>query len=285
MDTPSLVARAKQVGLAALAGFAVAAAGSITWGALLVTNLRTGPAIPWSVPAMALVLWLLWRYLGGRWWPHRTSAARRSLLRARPVSGRLFGWSAVAGLLALVALAGLWIVLVRLTGYGGNPTLPDASAYGVVTVALAVAMGSLVSPLTEEAAFRGYSQVLLERKLSPVVAVSLSSAFFALWHGPTQGFVWSKLLFFFLVGASFGTTAYLTSSILPALPVHIAGDLLFFTLIWPHDAARTLVWTHGADAWFWFHVVQTLVFGALTIVAFRRLARLLPRGPGAAAPT
>jgi hypothetical protein len=30
--------------------------------------------------------------------------------------------------------------------------------------------------------------------------------------------------------------------------VHIASDLLFFTSIWPHDAGRTLTWTHGADA-------------------------------------
>jgi len=36
------------------------------WSALLVTNLRTSPAVPWSVPVMALLLWLMWRYLGGK---------------------------------------------------------------------------------------------------------------------------------------------------------------------------------------------------------------------------
>src|SRR5207237_488538 len=83
--------------------------------------------------------------------------------------------------------------------------------------------GSLVSPLTEESAFRGYAQSLLERRLPAVLAVAISSALFALWHGPTQGFFWSKLLFFFLVGVVFGTIACLTDSILPALPVHVVG--------------------------------------------------------------
>jgi membrane protease YdiL (CAAX protease family) len=277
MHASSRFARSKQVGLAALAGFGVAAAGSITWSALLVTNLRTTPAVPWSGPAMVVVLVLLWQYLGGRWRPSRTSAARRSLLRGRLVPAPVLAWSFLAGLLALAGLAGLWIVLVRLTGAGGNPTLPAGAPVPAFAVAVGIVVGSLVSPVTEEAAFRGYSQVLLERRFSPVVAVAISSAFFAVWHGPTQGFAWSKLLFYFLVGVVFGTIAYLTNSVLPALPVHVAGDLLFFTLVWPNDATRTLVRTHGADAWFWLSVAQVAVFAALALVAFRRLARLRTR--------
>jgi len=33
--------------------------------------------------------------------------------------------------------------------------------------------------------------------------------------------------------------------------VHIAGDVLFYTLIWPHDARRPRVSTNGVDATFW----------------------------------
>jgi hypothetical protein len=61
--------------------------------------------------------------------------------------------------------------------------------------------------------------------------------------------------------------------LLPAIPVHIAGDLLFFTQIWPHDATRLLVWTHGADGMFWLHCAQAIAFGALAVVAFGRLRR------------
>ncbi len=252
-----------------VAGFA-----SVVWGILLVANLRSSPAIPWSVAVMAVVLWLLWQYLGGRGWPRSTSQARRALLRARLVPRRVLGWALLAGALALAALVGLWIVLVELTQAGGNPTLSAVSVAPPLTVALAIVMGSLVSSITEEFAFRGYAQVTLERAFPAVAAVVISSAFFMLWHGPTQGFAWSKLVFYFLVGVVFGTTASLTRSILPALPIHLAGDLIFFFLIWPHDATRPFVWRDGADLSFWLWVGQTITFTALAFLAFRNLARV-----------
>lgn len=159
--------------------------------------------------------------------------------------------------------------LVRMPGNA----LPDFSGYPWFTVVALIAMGSVAAPLTEEPAFRGYCQVILEREFSGPVAVAISSVLFALAHGPTQGFLWPKLLFYFLVGVVFGTTAYLTKSILPAIPGHIFGLLIFFTMIWPHDAARSLIWQSGADFWFWLHVSQTVVFGALTVWTLRQLAR------------
>ena len=83
------------------------------WTALLNVNLATSPAIPWSVAVMAVLLWLLWRYLGGAGWPRSTADARRRYLRARRISGRVFAWAVVAGLLSIVALAGLWVVLFQ----------------------------------------------------------------------------------------------------------------------------------------------------------------------------
>ena len=269
----SLSGRILTVVWAGVVAFLIGGLSSLIWGALLVSNLALSPAIPWAVPAMALVLVLLWLYLGGRGWPRSTSQARRAYLRARPVSWRVLGWALVAGALSLVALVGIWIVLVELTKVGGNPTIPNYAAYPLLTVVLLLLMASLVSPLTEEAAFRGYAQVMLERAFPGVVAIVISSVFFALFHGPTQGFAWSKLLFYFLVGVAFGTIAYLTQSTLPAIPVHIAGDLTFFFLIWPHDAARRFVWRDGADVWFWLSVAQAILFAVLAIFAFRRLAR------------
>jgi membrane protease YdiL (CAAX protease family) len=264
----------KRIGVAAVASLAVASLGSLTWGPLLVANAATAPQIPWSIPAEGIALVLIWRYLNGAWWPRRTSAARRELLRARTVRRRVFAWAVIAGGLSLIALVGLWIVLVELTGVGGNPTLPNSGDYPSLFIALAIAMGSLVSPLTEEAAFRGYAQVLLERSFKPSVAVVLSSLFFALYHGPTQGFAPSKILFYFVVGVVFGVTAFITQSVVPAIPVHIAGDLLFFTLVWPRDASRPLVWASGSDLMFWFNAVLLLVFGALAFLAFAHLRRL-----------
>jgi hypothetical protein len=101
------------VGLGLLALAITILAGGI-WSALLVTNLRSSPAVPWSVPAMALLLWLAWSYLGGSGWPRSTSEARRRYLRANRKSGQTYLWAFVAGVLSMVALAGTWIVLFRL---------------------------------------------------------------------------------------------------------------------------------------------------------------------------
>ena len=107
-------------------------------------------------------------------------------------------------------------------------------------------------------------------------AVILSSLVFALAH-VTQGFSPPKLVVYFLVGVTFGVIAYLNNSILPVIPVHITGDLIFFIFVWPHDATRNLVWQTGADAWFWVHIAQTVGFAALSLLAFQRLRRLTRR--------
>jgi len=137
---------------------------------------------------------------------------------------------------------------------------------------LVVAMSSLVSPIVEEIAFRGYCQQILERQFSGVVAVLLSSLLFMLAHA-NHGWYWPKLSVYLLAGVVFGTIARLTNSILTSLPVHILGDLTFFILIWPRDAARTLVTAGGADTWFWIHVGQAVVFTGLAWLAFRQLAK------------
>jgi Type II CAAX prenyl endopeptidase Rce1-like len=98
----------------------------------------------------------------------------------------------------------------------------------------------------------------------------MSSTVFAVAH-VAQGIALPKLVFYFLVGVTFGTLAYLNDSILPVIPVHIAGDLIFFLFVWPHDTARSLVWRTGDDLWFWIHIVQMIVFTALAVLVFRKL--------------
>src|SRR5579859_2510638 len=102
-----------------LIGFA-----GVVWGTLIFANMRFGPALPWCLPALCAFLYLLWRFLGGGGWPQSTSVRRRVLLRANPVPLAAYGWSTVAGLLAIVSLAGLWIVMFRLVPMHPNPLLP-----------------------------------------------------------------------------------------------------------------------------------------------------------------
>src|SRR5262249_36796445 len=82
---------------AALLAVLIAMIGQGVWTMLIATNLRTSPAIPWAVVVMAPLIWLMWQYLSGKWWPRNTSEARRRHLRANMVSGPVFAWALVAG--------------------------------------------------------------------------------------------------------------------------------------------------------------------------------------------
>jgi membrane protease YdiL (CAAX protease family) len=241
------------------------------WSGLLVANLQTNPTIPWSVAVMALLLWLMWQYLGGRWWPRSTSEMRRRCLRARPLAGSVFAWALVAGGLSIVSLTGFWIVLLGLVKVQGNP-LPNFSQYPVLTVVLVIGMASLVAATAEEAGFRGYLQGILEQKVGGPLAILIAALVMEPGHGLTQGFAWPTMLFYLFVDLMFGTTAYLTNSILPSLVIHTIGLIVFFSMVWPNDSARQLVESGGAGPWFWIHVAQTIIFAVLAIVAFKCLS-------------
>src|SRR5262249_33469637 len=227
-------------------------------------NLKIEPTIPWCLPAIALLLWLMWLYLGGRGWPHRNAGYRKQLLRANLVSWHSFGWSLVAGILAIAALAGYWIISFQLFRMAPNLILPQRFASSPVFIGAIILGASLVAPITEESAVRGYLQSVLEREFSPITAIAFSSLIFALAH-VSQGVAIPKLFVYFLVGIVFGSLAFVNNSILPVIPVHILADLTFFLFIWPKDGMRELIWHHPADIWFWFHVIQAVGFTLLFI--------------------
>lgn len=147
--------------------------------------------------------------------------------------------------------------------------LPDMSKYPWLTTVVSVGMGTLVSPILEEAGFWGYCQSMLEREFSGPTAIVMTAILFALLpHPPMHVMLWPKLILFFLIGLTFGVMAYLTKSILPGLVVHTLGLLTFFTLVFGADAAL------GSDALLCIHGAQMIVFAAVSIAAFVRLRRL-----------
>ena len=243
------------------------------WTALLITNLRLSPSIPWAVVAMGIFLWAMWRYLDGWGAPRANSERRRRLLRATAVPAPVFGWAIVAGMSSIVALAGFWIVLLQLVKVPLH-TLPDFSRYPLLTVATVVVLACVVSSVPEEAGFRGYFQSFLEQRLPATGAIVLSSLVLAPGHCATQGFVWPVVLFYFLVDSMLGTMAYLTKSILPSIVVHFIGLLMFFTLVWPQDGSRPLVRDAGPGLWFLIHLAQLVICGLLALLSFRRLTRV-----------
>lgn len=243
------------------------------WTTLLISNIATSPAIPWAVAVMALLLWVMWQYMGGKWGPRSTSQARRRYMRARRLPSQVFAWALVAGLLSIVALVGYWIVMLQLMKI---PTrvAPSFFGYPLLTAILVLVMACLVSSLAEEACFRGYFQGILEQKVSGPVAIVIAALLISPGHSLTQGFLWPIMLWYFFVDVMLGTIAYLTKSILPGAVVHSIGLLIFFTLVWPYDAQRHLVWETGANTGFWLAAAQAIIFTVLAILAFIRLARV-----------
>jgi membrane protease YdiL (CAAX protease family) len=243
------------------------------WTALLVVNLQASPFVPWSAIVMAVLLWALWQYAGGRWRPSTTSHARRALLRANPVDGRVFTMALVAGACSLTALTGIWIVLFQ-TGLMRGNRVPGFSQYPTPTVVAVLVMASLVGAFAEEAGFRGYLQVVLERELSAPVAIAIAAFALTPGHGVTQGFAVPTVLFYLLVDVMLGVTAYLCNSVWPGVAIHASGLLIFFAVVWPFDSLRPLAENALTDWWFWLHAVQAAVFSSLAILAFRRLANI-----------
>ncbi len=243
------------------------------WSALLLVNLRYSPAVPWAPLPMAAALWVAWQYAGGRWWPGRTSSTRHLHLRANHVSRTIFVTALLAGSAGLGALSGLWILLFQ-TGLMRGNTLPDFSAYPPQTLVVVLVTASVVGSFAEEAGFRGYLQVALERELAAPVAIIIAATALIPGHGLTQGFAWPTIVFYMLVDTMLGILGYVTNSIWPGAVVHATGLLMFFVLVWPFDSTRPV----GAEAfqqeWFWIHAAQTVLFGTLALLAFRYLFRI-----------
>jgi len=246
------------------------------WSALLAANLKTGIALPWAVPVAAILLWLGWRYAGGHGPPDHTAVARQCYRRANPISGAVWSAALLANAFALLAFCGLWIVLFQLAKAPGNAAI-DFSHYSIVTVLLIVATGAVIGAVSEEVGIRGYLQLALEGTFAAPLAILLAALALTPGHALTQGFVWSTVLFYILVDVAYGVTAFLTGSIFPGIVAHSVGLFVFFLVIWPHDAGRSLVRASGPDAWFFIHLLQAAVFGALAIWSFVRLARLNSR--------
>ncbi len=262
------LAKTRSVLIAAVIALAITAYGQGLWGVLVYANLNTRPAIPWAPALMVPMLAVMVLFLAGVW-PRKGASARRRLIRLGPVSRRAFLWSILAGGCGVAALSGLWIVLASLVKTLPN-LLIDIKGVPVSTLAPILIVSILAAPITEEIAFRGYALGLLERTFTPTTAIVVSSILFALAH-LTQGLYPTKLIVYFLAGLAFALIAWRTGSLLPAMIVHSLADLTFFTLVWPHDGARRLVSEGGAGPWFWIHVGQIAVFGALGCLAFRRL--------------
>src|SRR5256886_9989266 len=245
------------------------------WTGLLVANLTTSPGIPWSVAVMAVLLWAMWRYAGGAWWPNSTRQSRAWYRRANPVASDLFLGAMLAGLLSLGALTSLWLALGHLVHLPGNPAA-NYAGYSLLTVVAVIVMASLVGAVTEEVGLRGYMLTRLERSVGGWLAVAIVALAISPGHGATQGFAVVTLAWYLLSDLLLGALSLLTRSILPSIPLPAVALLAFFHKLCPSDRLRHPAPLGSQGLEFWIEVVA---FGILAVAALAALQSLAARAP------
>jgi len=257
---------------ALLAAAAVTGTATVVWGALIQSNLRFSPRLPWAAVIMTVFLVFYWRFLKGWGWPQSTAAARRAGLRAEPLSSSVWRWSLLAGGLGLAASIALFILSHRLIRWP-QPPRSDLSHIPVVTLLPSLLMSALVAGISEEAGFRGYMQGPLEHRYGPAVGIAITSIVFGLTH-LTHGAFLPAILFDIGWGALYGLLTYRSGSIVPAIVLHSSADALEFIAAWrfPPTAPAPLAWVSGPDTLLWFNCVLVLLLGSASVWAFRRLA-------------
>ena len=113
---------------------------------------------------MAAYLWIYWRYIGGAIGSPDTAAWRREHLRARRLPAEVWTMAVFAGLVGFGALLTFAALLGRLLAIPPSQPIVAPAGMPPITTFVLLVMGSLVAGVTEEAGFRGYMQMPIERR-------------------------------------------------------------------------------------------------------------------------
>ena len=139
-------------------------------------------------------------------------------------------------------------------------------------------MQSIVAGVSEESAFRGYMQSMVEQRYGLVAAILSGGTLFGLLHfGNHPADVLLMLPYYIAVSAVYGGLTWAADSILPALVLHSVGDIVVLTRWWHTGrpewqvgaTAPPLVWESGMDASFVAAAIAAVVLSGLTAMSYR----------------
>lgn len=260
---------------AAIIAEILCAIGDLPPGGLMLANLKFFPSVPWLLPATAVWLWMLWRWMNGAGWPRSTSESRRRDLRAFPLPGRVWRWALFAGGLGVVSCMAFGLLLARFANVPRDTyKLPvNFSALPLWTVISILVAISVSAGVVEEAAFRGYLISPIARRHGWPVAILVSGVLFFVAHLNHSYITLAHLPFFLAISAVHGLLVYRTGSILPAIVLHSTADILFIPLQYGllGNLHAEPVWQTGVDSAFLVCLAVVVIFGLAAVPAFRRL--------------
>ena len=253
---------------AILTGFAVSTVGVVSWPLI-----GTIIPLPWAFIVMIGFLWTYLKFFSGQWGPARTRKTRASMFRSLALPRRSWLLSLFAiVLIVLIEQSGL-VVTFRIMEFPADKFIVE---YGFIqdipTWAgwLVIIMISAVAGICEEVGFRGYMQVALEKRYSPLLSISLVSVVFVLvhlhqaWSGPI-------ILHIFFISVLFGSIAYYSGSLIPGIVAHFIMDIFNFSFWWTELGGQfhkeTLAQT-GIDGHFifWLTVLVLCVLSFIIVL-------------------
>lgn len=88
---------------------------------------------------------------------------------------------------------------------------------------------TIIGPICEELAFRGFLQPLLSRTFGAAAGIVLANTPFALMHGPEYGWSWQHVVLVGSAGVAFCAVRHLTGSTAAAAGMHATYNLTWFT--------------------------------------------------------
>ena len=233
---------------------------------------------PWSILAMAILLWVFWQFFSGKWGWRSTQTFRREHFRNVRLSPATWKWGLIAAMLFVLVFQSGVVITFRIydfpaglfkMGYNYD-TLPTWMAW------LTIIMASLVAGICEETGFRGYMQTTLEKHFSPHISIVIVSVVFLSVH-LHQAWAPPLYLHIFMASALFGYLAHATGSILPGIIGHFVLDVVNFSYWWSDLAGkfeRKTIDETGIDGHFMLWLVVLLFSFTLFIVVVKKLINI-----------
>jgi membrane protease YdiL (CAAX protease family) len=154
----------------------------------------------------------------------KLSAATLGIRRTR--FGPALGWT-LAVYFGVVALEGLWVLLITVLGADGGVSRQDAGSPGAPSTATALAIFfaiAVAAPIGEEIAFRGYLFPALTRWRGPWTGAILTGLLFGAAHLLVYPVVFLPALTFFGFGACL--LFWFTGSLLPSVCLHAINNAI-----------------------------------------------------------
>jgi membrane protease YdiL (CAAX protease family) len=261
------------IGAVAL-GVVVLLSGNLPWAALLAPlNLRFGTSVPWAVVPMGAYLWIYWRFMAGTLGSPLTADWRRDYARANRVGSTVWPIAMLTGVAGFAALIAFVRVMARLVALPSSTPIVAPPGMPTPSMFTLLVMGSVVAGVTEEVAFRGYMQTPLERQYGLAAAILICGIAFGALHFPNHpGDVMVMLPYYIAVTAVYALITSAANSILPAVVLHVGGDVWSLTRLWVTGApewqagsASPQIWTTGVDRDFVVAVLALVALSAATV--------------------